>query len=652
MWKRLDRTVAVLCAIGVLVIAAFVLMFIEAPWWMDAARLHTLGELDIAAQHNALDEDRSQILKIAAGLGAAVALIHTARKHSLDRHAHALNEQSQITDRYIKAAEQLGSASVDVRLGGIYALGRIMLDSAADRRTVAEVLAAYVRHHSPTPNHDGTIPVSRQDGRLGVDIGATLIVLARNAAMDHRVVLDLRFTNLSGIEVVTGHGLANANIACSNLCRVNWVELSLAHTNLCGMGRQLELGRPATTATYAESGRRCRLVSTPVPDPRGEPPTPGTDVGMSTGIDAGTVLPPEAVVVFEPRVDRPAADDRWIAPLIRAYSRGTRLFTLRSLPLLALCVGALVVGRERLGIALPAVLAVFCASQFAAGVRAWYRSGPRSRERLLATPLRRISLAEGDLLATSRSVYLRLSGDRWFRIRPASVYVPLLARRRYVSALGPDSAGRAIVFVPGMVRDKARRVGKAPSTKARQVAPVTVRTVAPKDDPVARATARLNWHGALSNAVPNLLLAAWLAAAYVPPLFAVYRTPDDLFGAATAFGLALALYLLLRAVVPVFRWRSFLRVTQAAAWTPLRFTFDSPPRRGAAFQKVTGHASLPDGVVHRVESRSMNVNLAAATLVSGVLWVAGTPTKGRNVVGVPGYPQLGLAKLGPARQAD
>lgn len=197
MWKRLDRTVAVLCAIGVLVIAAFVLMFIEAPWWMDAARLHTLGELDIAAQHNALDEDRSQILKIAAGLGAAVALIHTARKHSLDRHAHALNEQSQITDRYIKAAEQLGSASVDVRLGGIYALGRIMLDSAADRRTVAEVLAAYVRHHSPTPNHDGTIPVSRQDGRLGVDIGATLIVLARNAAMDHRVVLDLRFTNLS-----------------------------------------------------------------------------------------------------------------------------------------------------------------------------------------------------------------------------------------------------------------------------------------------------------------------------------------------------------------------------------------------------------------------------------------------------------------------
>jgi hypothetical protein len=70
----------------------------------------------------------------------------------LDRNAHALNEQSHITDRYIKAVEQLGSSSVDVRLGGIYALGRIMRDSDTDRQMVVEVLAAYLRHHSSTPD--------------------------------------------------------------------------------------------------------------------------------------------------------------------------------------------------------------------------------------------------------------------------------------------------------------------------------------------------------------------------------------------------------------------------------------------------------------------------------------------------------------------
>ena len=40
-------------------------------------------------------------------------------------------EQGQITDRYNAAITNLGSPSVDVRLGGIYALQRIMQDSPA-----------------------------------------------------------------------------------------------------------------------------------------------------------------------------------------------------------------------------------------------------------------------------------------------------------------------------------------------------------------------------------------------------------------------------------------------------------------------------------------------------------------------------------------
>jgi len=150
---------------------------------MDAARLHALGNADIAAQHTALDKDRSQILKVAAGLGAFIALIYTARKHSLDRRAHALNEQGQITERYIKAVEQLGSSSVDVRLGGIYALGRIMTDSGTDRVVVTEVLAAYLRHPSPTAQASGeppAVPEAQPGERLSVDIGAALIVLSRS----------------------------------------------------------------------------------------------------------------------------------------------------------------------------------------------------------------------------------------------------------------------------------------------------------------------------------------------------------------------------------------------------------------------------------------------------------------------------------------
>jgi hypothetical protein len=41
-----------------------------------------------------------------------------------------VTREGQITDRYTKAVEQLGSEHLDVRLGGIYALERIARDSA------------------------------------------------------------------------------------------------------------------------------------------------------------------------------------------------------------------------------------------------------------------------------------------------------------------------------------------------------------------------------------------------------------------------------------------------------------------------------------------------------------------------------------------
>jgi hypothetical protein len=64
---------------------------------------------------------------------------------------YRLTQQGQITDRYTKAIEQLGSDKLEVRLGGIYALERIANDSVRDRVTVAEVLAAFIRNQAPWP---------------------------------------------------------------------------------------------------------------------------------------------------------------------------------------------------------------------------------------------------------------------------------------------------------------------------------------------------------------------------------------------------------------------------------------------------------------------------------------------------------------------
>ncbi|MEU3774328.1 pentapeptide repeat-containing protein [Streptomyces sp. NPDC032472] len=64
----------------------------------------------------------------------------------------AITREGQITDRYNAAVGNLGNkASEDVRLGGIYALQRIMQDSPRDQPTVMNVLASFIRVHSEKP---------------------------------------------------------------------------------------------------------------------------------------------------------------------------------------------------------------------------------------------------------------------------------------------------------------------------------------------------------------------------------------------------------------------------------------------------------------------------------------------------------------------
>jgi hypothetical protein len=59
------------------------------------------------------------------------------------------NQEGQITERFTRAINQLGSTEPEIRLGGIYALERIARDSERDRSTITQVLSAYIRQNSP-----------------------------------------------------------------------------------------------------------------------------------------------------------------------------------------------------------------------------------------------------------------------------------------------------------------------------------------------------------------------------------------------------------------------------------------------------------------------------------------------------------------------
>ena len=67
-----------------------------------------------------------------------------------------LMQSGQITDRFMRAIEQLGNSSSQVRIGAIFALERIARESPPDRPHIVSTLAALVRERLPGPRRSAT----------------------------------------------------------------------------------------------------------------------------------------------------------------------------------------------------------------------------------------------------------------------------------------------------------------------------------------------------------------------------------------------------------------------------------------------------------------------------------------------------------------
>jgi hypothetical protein len=156
-----------------------------------------------------------------------------------------LTRQGQITERFTRAIDQLGSEKLEIRLGGIYALERIDKESPerAYHGTVMEVLTAYVRENSRQDHEKPSTPTSGSDEdaeqdkgveqdkappvrKPPTDLQAILDVLKRRAVdrvpWQHRVHLDLREAFLQGANL-QGANLQGADLEAADLQRTDHI---------------------------------------------------------------------------------------------------------------------------------------------------------------------------------------------------------------------------------------------------------------------------------------------------------------------------------------------------------------------------------------------------------------------------------------------
>lgn len=180
-----------------------------------------------------------------------------------------VTEDGQVTERFTRAIEQLGDERMAVRLGGIYALGRIAEDSNRDHRTVVEVLSAFVRDKTPR-NPSSTdpfapkkplTPVGReadepQDAAAALaeffaeddegpipepeaDVQAALTVLGRVGKPVTGPRIDLRATTLAKVDLreadFSEADLRGADLRQADFLRANFASADLQGADLRGV---------------------------------------------------------------------------------------------------------------------------------------------------------------------------------------------------------------------------------------------------------------------------------------------------------------------------------------------------------------------------------------------------------------------------------
>lgn len=219
----LDRSFRITPTGWVLLLILSILLVWQVPYWETNHLRETVQPERLQQLINDIRATWAQILggiSVLAGLYFAYRRLAVADQNAQIAQRHAKMEgDRQVTHRFSQAIDQLGSESLEIRLGAIYSLERIAEDSSRDYSTVLEVLSAYLRENAPISLSDEADSV--ESDRRSADLQAALDVLGRlssgNGSRSRSRWLDLSKSDLHHLDF----GGFNFGTTKFNECRLD-----------------------------------------------------------------------------------------------------------------------------------------------------------------------------------------------------------------------------------------------------------------------------------------------------------------------------------------------------------------------------------------------------------------------------------------------
>ncbi|WP_175597230.1 pentapeptide repeat-containing protein [Peristeroidobacter soli] len=144
--------------LSAVLLAAWLLWFV--PKWQVDGHAAVIAPEDRPETEN---EFRRTMVQLVGGAAVLAGLFFTWQQLVATRETLQLAQSGRISDRLSRSIEQLGNVSMHVRLGGLYGLQRVGIESSHDRAVAREILAAFVRtSRTKPPTEAGGCPATER----------------------------------------------------------------------------------------------------------------------------------------------------------------------------------------------------------------------------------------------------------------------------------------------------------------------------------------------------------------------------------------------------------------------------------------------------------------------------------------------------------